>query len=69
MSAVDRGGTPWVLGLAPSGLAEYLAQRGLELVEEVWARDLRTRYLMPRGRQMNIFEGERVVLARIVRGG
>ncbi|HUT69504.1 MAG TPA: class I SAM-dependent methyltransferase [Desulfatiglandales bacterium] len=66
VSSAHRGGTPWIFGLAPSGLAEYLTQRGLELVEEVWAPDFRTRYLKPRGRQINIFEGERVVLARIV---
>jgi len=63
-----RAGTPWIFGLAPSELAEYLTQRGLELVEEVWAPDFRTRYLEPCGRHINIFEGERVVLARIVRG-
>jgi hypothetical protein len=54
--------------VAPSELVEYLIQRGLELVEEVWAPDFRTRYLKPRGRQINIFEGERVVLARLVKG-
>jgi methyltransferase (TIGR00027 family) len=66
ISAAHRGGTPWIFGLAPSGLAEYLTQRGLELVEEVWAPDYRTRYLKPRGRQINVFEGERAVLARTV---
>jgi methyltransferase (TIGR00027 family) len=66
VSAASRAGTPWISGLTPSRLAEYLTQRGLELVEEIWAPDFRARYLKPRGRQLNIFEGERVVLARIV---
>jgi methyltransferase (TIGR00027 family) len=69
VSSANRGGTPWIFGLAPSELAEYLNQRSLELVEEVWAPDFRTRYLKPCGRQINVFEGERVVLARIVSTG
>jgi methyltransferase (TIGR00027 family) len=69
VSSALRGGTPWIFGLAPSELVDYLTQRGLELVEEVWAPDFRTRYLKPHGRQINIFEGERVVLARIVSVG
>jgi methyltransferase (TIGR00027 family) len=69
VSSAHRGGTPWIFGLVPSGLAEYLNQRDLELVEEVWAPDFRARYLKPHGRRINIFEGERVVLARIVSAG
>jgi methyltransferase (TIGR00027 family) len=69
VSSALRGRTPWIFGLAPSELVEYLTQRGLELAEELWAPDFRTRYLKPHGRQINIFEGERVVLARIVSTG
>ena len=69
VSSAHRGGTPWIFGLSPSGLAEYLKQRDLELVEEVWAPDFRARYLKPHGRRINIVEGERVVLARIVSAG
>ena len=69
MSSIQRRGTPWIFGLAPSTVAEYLTQRGLKLVEEVWAPDFRTRYLNPRGRQMTLYEGERVVLARTVGAG
>jgi methyltransferase (TIGR00027 family) len=57
---------PWIFGFAPAGLAEYLSQRGLELVAEVGAPEFQARYLKPCGREMNIFEGERVALARIV---
>ena len=69
VSSAHRSGTPWIFGIAPSELAEYLTKRDLELVEELWAPDFRTRYLKPHGRQINIFEGERVVLARIVSTG
>ncbi len=60
---------PWIFGLPPFGLAVYLTQRGLELVEEVWAPDFRTRYLEPRGHKIDVLEAERVVLARIVSAG
>jgi methyltransferase (TIGR00027 family) len=68
-SVAEKSGTPWIFGLPPSGLAEYLTQRGLEFVEEVWAPDFRTRYLDPRGRKIDVLEAERVVLARIVSSG
>jgi methyltransferase (TIGR00027 family) len=67
VSAASQAETPpWIFGFAPSRLAEYLSQRGLELVAEVGALDFQARYLKPCGRQMNIFEGERVALTRIV---
>lgn len=65
VSAVQRSGMPWVFGLDPTELAQYLAARGLVLVEHVGASEYRIRYLDPLGRQMNVFEGERVVLAQI----
>jgi hypothetical protein len=46
-------------------VADYLAQRGLTLVEEAWAPDYQARYLAPRGRRMAVYEGERVVLVRV----
>jgi len=65
MSAVNESGTPWIFGLASSRLAEYLLQRGFELVEDVGAADFQARYLKPRGRELYIYKGERVALARI----
>ena len=66
VSAARRGGMPWIFGIAPSEVAEYLAERHLRLVEEVWAPHYQARYLKPRGRRMAVFEGERVVVARVV---
>jgi methyltransferase (TIGR00027 family) len=57
---------PWIFGFVPARLAEYLDQRGLELVADVGAAYFQARYLKPGGRQMSLFEGERVVLAKIV---
>lgn len=63
--AVSQTGTPWIFGFAPSKLAEYLLQRGLELVEDVGAADFQARYLKPLGRELFIYKGERAALARI----
>lgn len=62
----QRVGAPWIFGIDPAEIQEYLAARGLELIEEVGASEYRARYLEPLGRRMDIFEGERVALARIV---
>jgi methyltransferase (TIGR00027 family) len=65
LTAVGEMRMPWIFGFEPSGLAEYLRQRGLEMVEEVGAPEFQRRYLKPRGRELNIFKGERVVLAKV----
>jgi len=65
ISELERQGEPWGFGIDPAELSQYLAARGLKLVEDVGARDYRTRYLDPIGRAMDIFEGERVAVAEV----
>ncbi|MGD8968571.1 MAG: SAM-dependent methyltransferase [Anaerolineae bacterium] len=60
----ERVGSPWIFGLEPVGIPAYLAERGLTVIEDVGAEEYRERYLEPVGRRMNVFEGERMVLAR-----
>jgi len=64
MSLAQRTGVPWVFGLDPEKLTGFLAARGLDLVEHVGTDEYRERYLNPLGREMAIFEGERVALAK-----
>jgi methyltransferase (TIGR00027 family) len=59
-----RAGSPWIFGLEPVGIPAYLAERGLTVIEDVGAEEYRERYLEPVGRRINVFEGERMVLAR-----
>ena len=68
VAAARRGGMPWIFGIEPGKLGEYLAERGFELVEEVWNPYYQEHYLRPSGRRMSVFEGERVVLAEVMGG-
>ncbi|MDH3252534.1 MAG: SAM-dependent methyltransferase [Ignavibacteria bacterium] len=63
ISLTRRIGVPWVFGIDPNDVAEYLSARGLELVEEVGTSEYKVRYLEPLRREMTVFEGERVALA------
>jgi O-methyltransferase involved in polyketide biosynthesis len=66
VSATQRGGVPWIFGLDPAELAEYLAARGLALVDHAGTSEYRARYLEPLGRQMSVYTGERMALAQSV---
>jgi methyltransferase (TIGR00027 family) len=66
VSATQRGGVPWIFGLDPAELEEYLAARGLALVDHAGASEYRARYLDPLRRQMDVYEGERMALAQVV---
>jgi methyltransferase (TIGR00027 family) len=61
----SKAGSPWIFGIDPAELEQYLAARGLDLVEDVGAAEYQERYLAPLGREMSVFEGERVALARV----
>jgi methyltransferase (TIGR00027 family) len=65
MSALERQGEPWVFGIDPYEITAYLGARGLSLGQDAGGSAYRRRYLDPLGRRMGIFEGERVVLARV----
>jgi methyltransferase (TIGR00027 family) len=68
LSATQGGGMPWIFGFDPAELAGYLAARGLTLLDHAGALEYRARYLEPLGRQMNVYEGERMALAQVAGG-
>jgi methyltransferase (TIGR00027 family) len=65
MRELEQRGEPWCFGIEPSEIARFLAKRGLNLIEDVGAADYRRRYLNPSGREMSLFEGERVAVAEV----
>ena len=63
MSFARRAGSPFIFGLDPLRLESYLADLGLALIEDIGAVEYRQRYLVPLGRELNVFDAERVALA------
>jgi methyltransferase (TIGR00027 family) len=49
-ATVRRAGEPYTFGFDPTELPQYLAARGLTLIEDVGASTYRERYLIPIGR-------------------
>jgi methyltransferase (TIGR00027 family) len=62
---VNRSGEQWIFGIDSSEIPSYLARHGLEVIEDVGAEDYRARYLRPTHREMDLFAGERAVIARV----
>jgi methyltransferase (TIGR00027 family) len=50
LATVRRSGEPYTFGFDPAGLPQYLAARGLVLIEDLGADEYRARYLSPLGR-------------------
>jgi methyltransferase (TIGR00027 family) len=67
VSFAERVGSPMIFGLDPGELEQYLSDRGLKLIEEVGADKYQELYLKPIGREMNVFDGERAVFAKVKR--
>jgi methyltransferase (TIGR00027 family) len=66
LATVRRAGEPYTFGFDPAELPQYLAARGLRLIEDVGARTYRDRYLTPLGRgQEQLVEFQRAALAEI----
>jgi methyltransferase (TIGR00027 family) len=63
----DKVGSPLLFGLEPGDLGQFLADRGLKLTEEVGAAEYQKRYLVPLGREMDVFDGERVAVAEVTK--
>ncbi len=64
MDVVARS-APWVFGLEPSDIAEFLRPFHLALIADVGRADYQERYLKPVARSLAVFEGERIVHATV----
>jgi O-methyltransferase involved in polyketide biosynthesis len=59
---------PWVFGLDPHEIEDWLTRRGFNLVDQADASEYRRRYVTPVGRELNIYEGERMALGEVESG-
>jgi methyltransferase (TIGR00027 family) len=67
LTFAERVGSPWMCGLDPDTIEQYLSDHGLQLVSDVGAADYQDLYLKPLGREMSVFDGERVAYAKVLR--
>ena len=58
-------GEPWIFGLDPTGIAAYLAARGLVLIEDVGASEREARHLPASRRPARGNDLDRTALAGI----
>jgi len=63
-NTLQRAGETWTFGLFPERLQAYLAERGLDLLEDVGASEYRARYMGASARRMKGYEFYRVAFAR-----
>jgi methyltransferase (TIGR00027 family) len=54
---------PWIFGLEPSSISDFLRPYHLTIVADMGNRDYQEKYLKPIGRKLDVFEGERIVQA------
>jgi methyltransferase (TIGR00027 family) len=66
LSFARRVGSPMIFGLDQAELEQYLSDRGLKLIDDVGAAEYHELYLKPLGRELNVFDGERVAFARVM---
>jgi methyltransferase (TIGR00027 family) len=66
LSFAGAVGSPMIFGLDQAEVEQYLYDRGLKLIEDVGAADYQDLYLKPLGRELNVFDGERVAFAEVV---
>jgi methyltransferase (TIGR00027 family) len=65
MNSLRRSGEPWTFGLHPAGLADYLAERRLRLLDDMGAADYRPRILGAAGRPISGYEFYHVARAEV----
>jgi methyltransferase (TIGR00027 family) len=65
MEAVENN-APWIFGLEPSRISDFLKPFHLVLIADVGNADYQRNYLKPIGRELVVSEGERIVQAAVI---
>ena len=66
LSFASRVGSAMIFGLDQAELEQYLSDHGLKLIDDAGAVEYQRLYLSPLGRTLDVFDGERVVLAKVM---
>ncbi len=54
-----------MFGIDPAETESWLSGRGFKLIDQADAVEYRNRHVTPVGRELNIYEGEKMVLAKV----
>lgn len=65
MNTMRKQGIKWVSGFYPEKISEDLARFNLKLIEDLGAREHLDRYIRPAGRNLQVWDIERCVLAEV----
>jgi methyltransferase (TIGR00027 family) len=65
MEVVANNNAPWIFGLEPAEMQEFLKPFQLTFMADVGNADYQEKYLKPLGRKLVVSEGERIVIARV----
>jgi len=65
LSFAKRVGSPLIFGLDQEEVEQYLSGCGLKLIDDVGAVEYQDLYLERLGREMSVFDGERVAFAEV----
>jgi len=57
--------SPWIFGLDPDGIPDFLKQYRLSLIADIGSAEYQEKYLQPVGRTLDVFPGERIVWATV----
>ena len=66
LSFAGKVGSPMIFGLDQEELENYLSNRGLKLLDDVGASEFEDLYLKPLGRELNVFDAERIAFAEVM---
>ena len=65
---VKTAKAPWIFGLEPINIKEFLRHYNLSLIEDIGASYYQENYLKPIGRDLKVSEVERITLAQVING-
>jgi methyltransferase (TIGR00027 family) len=57
--------SPWIFGLEPSDIPDFLKLFHLSLIADAGSVEYQEKYLRPAGRKLDVFPGERIALATV----
>ncbi len=62
---IVKGFKMWIYGLDPAKIGDYLSKYNLSLIEDIGSREMKERYMKKVNLGLDVFEIERIALAKI----